>query len=68
MITPSKQLRSYIKGFETLQAFCKRYDVEYPTLKKYLDETQTCSARFIENVKVKGGFDFERAFDIKRKG
>ena len=64
MIVPSKALIAYINAFESRDEFCRRFDIDQNTVRRYLEFQQTCASAFIEKVKEMTGLDFEKAFSI----
>lgn len=64
MIVPSKNLKNFIESFESKSSFCEKFHIDQATLSRYLDNEVSCSAKFIEAIKV-AGFDFEKAFEVK---
>ena len=65
MIIISERLRDYIEGFGTKEEAAEALGVSIQTLYNHLRKEGEVSANFIEQVKQRVGWDFEKAFEIK---
>ena len=65
MIIISERLRNYIEGFETKEEAAEALGISIQTLYNHLKKDADVSANFIDQVKERVGWDFEKAFEVR---
>jgi plasmid maintenance system antidote protein VapI len=64
MIRLSQLMKEYLRAFESIEKAAEFLGVHVNTIYALLDGRREPSQEFIEKVKLKVGWDFEKAFEI----
>jgi hypothetical protein len=65
LITPSKELKQYLRLFKTKGDACEKIGIDEATLSKIMKEDYNVSSTVIAKILNASGFDFDTAFEVK---